>query len=710
MKTETTGKSALENIVKLNIEGMTCTNCALGIEKYLQKQGLEDVHVNFSTAEAVFRNAADRNLKKIEKGIEKLGYKVVDDASEEKGLNFLEIKLLFTLPFTGLLLAAMFIGASWLHNPWLQLLLAIPVYLTGLQQFARSAYNSIKTGIPNMDVLVTLGSTAAFFYSLTGTLLELGPAYQYYETAASIITLILMGNVIEHRSVRQTTSALRELSHLQPDRARKINAESKQFEWVDTKTIQNGDLIQLLTGDRVPVDGKLIEGEGLINESMITGESLPVEKHTGKESSLIGGTLVENGSMIMQTTAIGADTTLAGIIRLVKEAQQHKPPIQRLADRVSAIFVPAVVLITIITFLLSWLVFSIGLQASFMHSVAVLVIACPCAMGLATPTAVMVGVGRAAKNGILIKGGATIEKLHRVKQVVFDKTGTLTTGNFKVGKPFLFSQATENTLSLWAALESHSNHPLAQAIGKAFGNKKNYDFSHVETLKGLGLKGLYQGKTYYAGSARFAVQKLHLTEAPEADVIFFDDQELLASVMMEDEIKPGVAKAVAALHKQHIKTILLSGDRKKKCNQIAEQSGIDQVFAEQLPDQKLEVIKRLSSEMPTAMIGDGINDAPALSAADLGISFGQASQVAIQSADVILLKDDMQVLTNAFGLGKKTVSTIKQNLFWAFFYNVIAIPVAAIGLLNPMLAALSMAFSDVFVVGNSIRLRFKKIN
>ncbi len=710
MKTETAGKSALENIVKLNIEGMTCTNCALGIEKYLQKQGLEDVHVNFSTAEAIFKNASEVNLKKIEKGIEKLGYKVIEEASEEKGLNFLEIKFLFTLPFTGLLLAAMFINASWLHNPWLQLLLAIPVYLTGLQQFARSAYNSIKTGIPNMDVLVTLGSTAAFFYSLTGTLLELGPAYQYYETAASIITLILMGNVIEHRSVKQTTSALRELSHLQPDRARKINAKSKVFEWVDTKTIQNGDLIQLLTGDRVPVDGKLIEGEGLINESMITGESMPVEKNTGKESALIGGTLVENGSMIMQTTAVGADTTLAGIIRLVKEAQQHKPPIQRMADRVSAIFVPAVVLITILTFLLSWLVFSIGLQASFMHSVAVLVIACPCAMGLATPTAVMVGVGRAAKNGILIKGGATIEKLHKVKQVVFDKTGTLTTGHFKVGKPELFPQAGENTLALWAALENHSNHPLAQAIAKAFDNGQTYNFNQVVTLKGLGLKGFYHGKTYYAGSARFAAQKLQLNEAPEADVIFFDDQQLLASVMMEDEIKPGVAKAVAVLHKQHIKTILLSGDRKKKCKQIAEQVGIDQVFAEQMPDQKLEVIKGLSSEMPTAMIGDGINDAPALSAADLGISFGQASQVAIQSADVILLKDDMQALTNAFGLGKKTVLTIKQNLFWAFFYNVIAIPVAAIGLLNPMLAALSMAFSDVFVVGNSIRLRFKKIN
>ncbi len=709
MTTKATEKSALMDIVKLNIEGMTCTNCALGIEKYLKQQGLEEVHVNFSTAEAVFKNTPSLNLKKIGKGIEKLGYQLVDEHEESKGLSFLEIKFLITLPFTLALLSAMFISLPWLHNPWIQMLLTIPVYLIGLQQFARSAFNSIKTGVPNMDVLVTLGSTAAFFYSLSGTLFALGPDYQYYETAASIITLILMGNVIENRSIRQTTSALRSLSHLQADRARKLTGEGDEFEWVDTKFVKAGDTIKLMAGDRVPVDGIILTGIGLLNESMITGESLPIEKHPGQEGKLIAGTLVENGSMVMQATSVGADTTLAKIIRLVKDAQQHKPPIQRMADRVSAIFVPLVVLITIITFILSYFLFNIGLQAAFMHSVAVLVIACPCAMGLATPTAVMVGVGRAARLGILIKGGETIEKLKQVKQVVFDKTGTLTTGAFKVGKPKLFPDSNEQTLALWGVLESHSNHPLAKAISGAFANEKAFTFNNTEELKGMGIKGIMNGKWYFTGSARFAQEKLNLNLLPEGDVIFFDEQQILASVQLEDDLKPGTIEVINALHKKGVRSILLSGDREDKCRQVATELHIDEVFAEQLPEQKLEVIESLSRQASTAMVGDGINDAPALSRADLGISLGEASQVAIQSSDVILLRTDMHALNDALGLGRQTVQTIKQNLFWAFFYNVIAIPIAAVGLLNPMFAALSMAFSDVFVVGNSIRLRFKKL-
>jgi len=701
----------VENIVLLNIEGMTCTNCALGIERYLKKEGLEDVTVNFSTAEAVFRNDKGIPLKKIQKGIERLGYKVIDTSQEQKGMSASEIRLLITLPFTLVLLTSMFLSAAWLHNPWVQLALALPVYLIGMQYFGRSAWASLKSGVPNMDVLITLGSSAAFFYSLAGTLFYLGPSYQFYETAATIITLILVGNVIEQRSVRQTTTSLRQLSKLQPDLARRVivNATGEiQEELVDVKQIRVGELGRVNTGDRIPVDGVVKSGSGSVDESMITGESLPVGKSEGDET--IAGTVLQNGSLLIETAAVGDATALAGIIRLVKEAQQQKPPIQKLADRVSAIFVPAVVGITVITFLVSWLILDIGLQQALMNSVAVLVIACPCAMGLATPTAVMVGVGKAARNGILIKGGVTVEKLNNIRQVVFDKTGTLTTGNFQVAGPEFFGGNPEELKQIWSSLESHSSHPVAQSIVRALGSRKTQPLDEIEELKGMGMRAKYQGINWYAGSERLARQVLgeQFTDSSSGDIFLFNEKQLAGAITLKDDLKPGAKAMIKGLKSLGIQTVLLSGDKEEKCREVAGALGIDQVYAGRLPDQKLEIISRLSREMPTAMVGDGINDAPALSRADLGISMSRATQVAVQSADVILLHEDLQYLLRAFRIGRLTVRTIRQNLFWAFFYNVLAIPLAAAGFLNPMIAALSMAFSDVMVVGNSVRLRFRK--
>lgn len=702
--------------VTLNIEGMSCTNCASGIEKFLEKEGLKDIHVNFATTEATF--TIDPDKKKVEniiKGIDSLGYKAHlhehghthtpgESSAVEKKFYFC---LLFTIP----LFLHMVLPFGILHHPLFQLVLSIPVILVGVRHFGKSAWSSLKMGIPNMDVLISIGSGAAFIYSLIGTIQYYGTpevhTYLFYETAATIITLVLLGNVLEHRSVKQTTTAIEELSKIQVTKAKKILTSDAIVE-VGFEDIKVGDILLINTGDKVPVDGEIIWGEATVDESMISGESLPVDKTV--KDKVIGGTIVVNGSIKMIAQLVGKDTLLSRIIELVKNAQQSKPAIQRIGDKVSAIFVPVVVGIALATFLLSYFVFDISMQASLMHSIAVLVISCPCAMGLATPTAVIVGIGRAAKNGILIKGGKTLEDFASIKNIVFDKTGTLTTGNFKIKNIRYYHETEEYVKGLIYKLESHSTHPIAVSLTDSLKESaagSSIVFTSVQEEKGLGIKARDEKNTYQIGS--FATAK-HLTEDDTHTVYLQKNNVLIATLDIEDEIRKNAKETLALLKKQGLNLILLSGDTHKKCKEIALHLGIDTVYSEQLPQDKLEIINRLVAQSPTAMVGDGINDAPSLESATVGISLSNATQVAIQSAQVILLKgDDLSFLTYAYQISKHTLTTIKQNLFWAFFYNVVAIPIAAIGLLNPMVAALAMAFSDVVVVGNSLRLKVKRI-
>lgn len=700
--TEVSGASS----VKMTVEGMTCTNCAAGISRYLEKQGLDDVSVNFATAEVRYKPNGGRSITDIKNGIEQLGYKVVDEesAGESKGFEFtLQRKFYFSLLFTIPLLLHMFIHAAWLMNPYVQLALSTPVFLLGLWHFGRSGWASLKTGVPNMDVLITLGSSAAFGYSLAGTIMQLGPDYLFYETAATIITLVLLGNLIEQRSVKQTTTAIKDLTRLQPNKAI-LFKDGKQQE-VEVKDVQIGDLLVINTGGKVPLDGTVVWGEATIDESMITGESIPVEREQGDK--VIGGTIVSNGNIRMRVDAIGDNTYLSRVIELVKSAQQNKPDIQRLADKVSGIFVPAVLLIAVITFLASYLLAGVELSDSIMRAVAVLAIACPCAMGLATPTAVMVGIGRVTRSGVLIKGGRTIEELANVKQVVFDKTGTLTTGRFKIDEVKMFAGDKTEALSIALSLEQHSSHPIARSLVRELKDYELFELAHVEEIKGAGIQALDKEANNYLIGSYHAVRQF--TTDNNYDVYVIKNGSALCGIKIKDEIKPDAREAIRYLNSMGIKTVMLSGDRYDKCFQIAQELGIETFYAERKPEQKLETIEQLSQDDKTAMVGDGINDAPALAKADIGISLSDASEVAIGSSQVILLNGDLSHLREAFAISKNTLTTIKQNLFWAFAYNIVAIPIAAAGFLNPMVAALSMAFSDVVVVGNSLRLRMKKL-
>ncbi|MFN4234463.1 MAG: heavy metal translocating P-type ATPase [Bacteroidia bacterium] len=699
------------DIVVLKVEGMDCTNCALGITRSLEKKGFKNVYTNFSTGEVTFESIKSENeIPLAKETIHKLGYTVV---SEEKQGRFsvIEKKFAFTLPFTIPLLLHMFLPYGWLHHPIVQLALCLPVYILGFWHFGKSAFNSLKAGVSNMDVLIFIGSNAAFFYSLAGTIIHYGTHevhnYLFYETTATIITLVLLGNVLEHRSVKTTTNAISELSKLRPEKATKI--EGNSIIEISTTEIKQGDLLQINTGDKVAVDGIIVKGNCQVDESMITGESIPVEKKIGDE--LIGGTVIIEGAVQLRAEKVGRDTMLSQIIELVKNAQQSKPELQKLGDKISAIFVPIVVAISIITFISAFFIFGIELQKALMNSIAVLVISCPCAMGLATPTAVMVGIGRAAKSGILIKGGNTLEILAGIKKVVFDKTGTLTTGNFKIQHIKLYAQFNETEVkSILLSLEKHSSHPIAKSLTHELNleNIQPIELVTVSEKKGLGLMGIDNlGNTYMTGSYKILDNQ---KEYPKHSIYVTLNNLLIAGIDIEDEIKETAITVINQLKNNLIRPVLLSGDRIEKCVSISQKLGIDEVYAEFSPEQKLTKIESLNNECPTAMVGDGINDAPALAKAAVGISLGNASQVAIQSAQVVILNgNDLEKVNQAILIGKHTLITIKQNLFWAFFYNVIAIPIAAFGFLNPMIGALAMAFSDIVVIGNSIRLRTKKL-
>lgn len=700
------------DIIELKVEGMTCTNCAASVNRFLERKGLEDVYVNFQTKEVRFtQGTSDVTLDDVKQGIHNMGYTVVEEDKPQPWW-MLERKLLISALFTApLLLHHLFMMAgihlfSFFHNSWWQLAFCLPVYAIGFLHFGRSALSSLKGGVPNMDVLIFIGSTAAFAYSLTGSIWN-EPDYIFYETAATIITLVLVGNWLEKRSVEQTTTAIQELSHLQVEKAKRV-MPSGTVVTIEKDDIRKGDLLQVNEGDRIPADGIIAEGNVLVDESMLTGESVPVEKQAGER--VIGSSLVVNGNMRLTVTASGRNTVLQQMIELVKTAQQDKPNIQKLADKISAIFVPVVLTISLLTFLIAYFGFAIPFQNALMNSIAVLVISCPCAMGLATPTAVMVGVGRMAKNGILVKGGQTLETFASIKNFVFDKTGTLTTGQFKIQHIHYYTPEQESVRALVRALEQYSSHPIAQSLVEELRSEQSNHlptFTKVEEQKGLGVVAEDDaGNRYAVGSYRIAEA---LTDDNSHAVYLVKNDTLLAAIDIQDTLKPDAAATIAYLKKEGKEPIILSGDKVVKTQTIASELGIHTFYAEQLPQQKLALVEQLSNEAPTAMVGDGINDAPALARATIGVSLSDASQVAIQSAQVVLLNGKLQHLAKAVAISKQTLLTIQQNLFWAFAYNIVAIPIAAFGFLNPMWGALFMAFSDVVVIGNSIRLKRKRI-
>ncbi|MEZ4955747.1 MAG: cation-translocating P-type ATPase [Saprospiraceae bacterium] len=701
----------MNKTIELKVDGMDCTGCAANITTFLEKKGLKDVYVNFSTGDVRYEENEDSiSLNEVKKGINKLGYTVVGDDKQpfwtlEKRLI---VAAIFTLP---LFLSHFFMmaGIPFLENHWMQLAICLPVYLIGFTYFGGTSFAALKNGTAHMDLLIFIGSTAAFIYSLIGTI-QGNPNYIFFETSATIITLVLLGNYMEKRAVKQTTSAIGDLSKLQVEWAKKIMPSGTVVS-IEAAEILPGDWLQVNEGDKIPVDATILKGSADVDESMLTGESLPVNKTV--DDKVIGGSIVAGGNLTIAADTTANNTVLSRMIELVKSAQEDKPKIQRLADKISGIFVPTVLAISVLTFLISFFIVQIPFQNAIMNSIAVLVISCPCAMGLATPTAVMVGVGRLAKNGILIKGGATLEIFSNIKNFVFDKTGTLTTGNFKIKNIQYFSEDQDLINGALLKMERYSSHPIAKSLVKEL-ERKNIDtnglikISKIKEIKGQGVVAEDKdGNIYRVGSKRFAVPNLNKINAP---LYFSKNEKLLAAIEIEDDIKIESASLMLYLQSEDKTPIILSGDQKEKTKAVAEQLNVSNYYAEKTPEEKLQIVEKLNHESPTAMVGDGINDAPALAKATIGISLSNASQVAMQSAQIILLNGNLERLKKALSISKATLQTIKQNLFWAFAYNIIAIPVAALGFLHPMWGVLFMAMSDIVVIGNSIRLKFRRID
>jgi Cu+-exporting ATPase len=575
-----------------------------------------------------------------------------------------------------------------------------------MRYFGKSAINSLRSGVPNMNVLIALGATAAFVYSLIG--LVTGDATRiFFETTASILNIVFLGNYLEDLSIEKTQKAIKELTRDQKVMANMIAYDDQHNENilpVESTNLRVGDLLLIRTGEQVPSDCKVLSGEAEVNEAIITGESVPVFKK--QNDILIGGSIISNGSVKTYVTAVGAQTIKSSIVEMMKKAQGQKPPVQKLADKISGVFVPVVIGIALLTIVINYFIAGQTFQESLMRSIAVLVISCPCAMGLATPAAIAVGLGRAAREGILFTDPKSMELFTNIKQIVFDKTGTLTNGQFTI-KAFQTHLEESEFKKIVYSLEKFSTHPIAQSISAVWKVSKAEQWKKIEEIKGLGMKAEDKlGNIYWIGSARIDDNikdtSHHLYVKKNDDIVGWID--------IADELRPEAMEIIRYCKNKNIKTILLSGDTSSKTKDIADQLGIDAVFAEQTPAQKLEKIEELVKEAPTVMVGDGINDAPALAKATISISLSKASQLAIQSATVVLMNSGLKKLPKAMQLGKHTYGTIKGNLFWAFIYNIIAIPVAAIGLLTPTAGALIMGLSDVVLAGNSLWLNWKKID
>ena len=613
------------------------------------------------------------------------------------------LKFIFSLILTLPLIAHMFSERPLLHNAIFQFLICLPVYLLGVSHFGKSALKSVQNASPNMDVLIFIGSSAAFIYSCAGLALNLGSDFLFFETTSAIITLVLFGNLLEEKALRKTTKAVEELASLRANTAQRVNLSTGLSEIINFEDIKENDTLIVNTGEIVPTDGVIVSGQASINEAVISGESLPVLRK--KDDAVIGGSIVEEGSFHLSVRAIGENTVLSHIIRMVEQAFLEKPNIQKLGDKVSNYFVPTVIIISVLTFFISYFGLDTSIQEALLRSIAVLVVSCPCAMGLATPTAVFVAVGKAAQRGILVRNGKCLEALSKIKTAIFDKTGTLTTGDFLISERDYLGNAAKDIEGLVSGLVQRSSHPISLSLRQEISAEPSKLINVIENPgKGIVAEDS-DGNSYRFGSALLMD---HIDVPSEHDLYLIRNNELLAWFDIKDQIHPNVIEMIFSIKDAGVRTMLLSGDRFGKVKSIADEIKIDQFYAEKNPEDKLKIIQAHSERESIAFIGDGINDAPAINAATVGVSINGASAVALESADVILPKNDISSFEEAFKFSKICMRTIKQNLFWALAYNVVAIPVAAAGYLNPMLAALSMAFSDLILIGNSLRVRLKK--
>lgn len=733
------GYSVADESRSFDIDGMTCANCALRVEKALNKlPGVTEANVNFALERAdIHALSGQVGDADVIAAVEKAGYHAVsrsksgqengqDPAGQknsDKSLWWLAASIVLTAPLVAQMIW-MYLGVNFHLNPWVELALATPVQFLIGWRFYRGAWTALRNASANMDVLVALGTSAAYFLSLYNMIVagEDGQTHLYFEASAAIITLILAGKIMEERAKRGASAAIRELMALRPRRARKLDETKGEIE-IDIAQLVIGDTVRLLPGESVPVDGKVSAGESELDESLITGETRPVARVPG--DMVVGGAVNGTGRLDIEVTAIGEDTTLSRIIRLVEQAQTGKAPVQKLVDKVSGIFVPVVVLIALVTFG-GWLLSGATIEASIVAAVSVLVIACPCALGLATPTALVAGTGAAAKSGILIRNFDALEQAHNVDTVIFDKTGTLTEGTPTVRdiKPAEGTDGAE-LLRMVAAVQAASEHPLARAIVNAARKQeiKIPDITDFSSKTGAGVQATVEDHKVVIGNEAMLVdlgialpggdlgREIANYEGRGQTVILVAiDGKFAGFITLEDRIRASAKQAIADLKARGINSIMLSGDGEDVASYVAEQLGLEEGRGRIRPQDKAREVEKLrKAGRHVAMVGDGINDAPALAAADVGIAMGGGTDVAMETAGITLMRSDPALVAGAIDVSIATRRKIAQNLFWAFGYNVIGVPLAAFGILSPAIAGAAMALSSVSVVSNSLLLRGWKL-
>ena len=716
----------------LPIDGMTCASCAGRVEKSLAKvPGVRSVSVNLATERAHVELLGQVDPGLLINAVTQAGYgaslhqseKTTED-DQQKRLHrerwALTLAIVLALPLVLPMLLAPF-GIHWMLPAWAQFVLATPVQFVLGARFYVAAWKAVKAGAGNMDLLVALGTSAGYGLSLyEWAIAEPGSMpHLYFEASAVVIALVLLGKYLESRAKRQTASAIRALEALRPERA--LRMVDGQEQDVAISDLRLNDLVLVKPGERFPVDGEVVEGQSHADEALISGESLPVPKQPGDK--VTGGAINGEGRLIIKTMALGTETVLARIIRLVEDAQSAKAPIQKLVDKVSQVFVPVVLLIALAT-LLGWWLYGAPIETALINAVAVLVIACPCALGLATPTAIMAGTGVAARHGILIKDAEALERAHEVSAVVFDKTGTLTSGTPQIAHFSALDGDEARLLQAAGALQRGSEHPLAKAVLDACAARdlKVPDVTDSQSLTGRGIAGTLEGRRLALGNRRLLEETGLNPGSLAASASAWETEGRTLSWLIEqspqpqvlglfafgDTLKPGAQSAIAQLNARHISSHLLTGDNRGSAKVVAEALGISDVHAEVLPADKAATVAELKKTGVVAMVGDGINDAPALAAADIGIAMGGGTDVAMHAAGITLMRGDPRLVPAALEISRKTYAKIRQNLFWAFIYNVIGIPLAAFGFLNPVLAGAAMAFSSVSVVSNALLLKFWK--